>query len=315
MPGAATRRKTGAGRATPRAAFGDVLATFLTGLASANASPRTIEAYRRDLESFLGDLGTNDLATGTPPITRDQVRTHLAALVRRGRNPRTVGRRLAAIRKFCRHAVELGILPADPTFGLRPPRARRALPHFVDEAGVLRVLDLPDASTPRGLRDRAILELFYGTGMRLAELVGLDRDDLNAQAETLRVLGKGNKERLLPFTGLVRQRVSAYIEGAPRPALDAEGRQPLFAGRGGERISRRSVQRVVADAIRRTATSAQASPHVLRHTFATHLLNAGADLRAVQELLGHSRLQTTQVYTHVSIERARRAYRRAHPRA
>jgi site-specific recombinase XerD len=315
MPLAAGRRTRRARRVEPRAPsdFGGILATFLTDLASANASPRTIEAYRRDLESFLA--GTEAADAGLLQITRDQVRTYLASLVRRGRNPRTVGRHLAAIRKFCRHALERGILPADPTLGLRPPRARRALPHFVDEAGALRILDLPDASTPRGRRDRAILELFYGTGMRLAELVGLDRDDVDAQAETLRVLGKGNKERLLPFTGLVRQRVCAYIEAAALPKLDADGRQPLFAGRGGERISRRSVQRVVADAIRRTAASAQASPHVLRHTFATHLLNAGADLRAVQELLGHSRLQTTQVYTHVSVERARRAYQRAHPRA
>jgi integrase/recombinase XerC len=315
MPVAPAPRKTRSNR-KPQAASGlhGVLASFLTELTSANASPRTIDAYRRDLESFIGGMDAAENRDATP-ITRDQVRTYLATLVRRGRNPRTVGRHLAAIRKFCRHALEHGMLPADPTLGLRPPRARRALPHFVDEAGVLRVLDLPDASTARGLRDRAILELFYGTGMRLAELVGLDRDDVDAPSETLRVLGKGNKERLLPFTGLVRQRVCAYIEAAPLPRLDADGRQPLFAGRGGERISRRSVQRVVADAIQRTATSAQASPHVLRHTFATHLLNAGADLRAVQELLGHSRLSTTQIYTHVSIERARRAYKRAHPRA
>jgi len=318
MPHAPGRRSRRAKRVEPTNAadFRAILAPFLTDLASANASPRTIEAYRRDLESFLAGIGAAPVdGTRMPQITRDQVRTYLASLVRLGRNPRTVGRHLAAIRKFCRHALERGDLPADPTLGLRPPRARRALPHFVDEAGALRILDLPDASTPRGRRDRAILELFYGTGMRLAELVGLDRDDVDAQAETLRVLGKGNKERLLPFTGLVRQRVCAYIDAAPLPGLDADGRQPLFAGRGGERISRRSVQRIVADAIRRTAASAQASPHVLRHTFATHLLNAGADLRAVQELLGHSRLSTTQVYTHVSVERARRAYQRAHPRA
>jgi integrase/recombinase XerC len=189
------------------------------------------------------------------------------------------------------------------------------LPKFADEASVLRVLDLPDLRTHRGRRDRTVLELFYGTGIRLAELVGLDRDDVLLESETLRVLGKGSKERLLPLTGLVHRTLAAWLRQSPVAAPDSAGRVALFAGPGGRRISRRTVQRLVADAIRRAAASSQASPHVLRHTFATHLLNAGCDLRAVQELLGHSRLATTQVYTHVSVERARRAYEKAHPRA
>lgn len=177
------------------------------------------------------------------------------------------------------------------------------------------MLDLPDATAPAGLRDRAVLELFYGTGIRLGELVGLDRDDVHADGESIRVLGKGNKERVLPFTGLVRRAVHAYVDATAIPVPDADGRVPLFLGRTGRRLSRRSVQRLVANAIRRAAAASRASPHVLRHSFATHMLNAGADLRAVQELLGHSRLSTTQVYTHVSMERLRRAYERAHPRA
>jgi integrase/recombinase XerC len=174
---------------------------------------------------------------------------------------------------------------------------------------------VPDGRTPSGRRDRAILELLYGTGMRLSELVELDRDDVQMESESLRVVGKGNKERLLPLTGLVRRALAAYRDAAPVPPPDSNGCIPLFAGRAGARISRRSVQRLVAAAIRRTAASSKASPHVLRHSFATHMLNAGADLRTVQELLGHSRLSTTQVYTHVSVERARRVYDRAHPRA
>jgi integrase/recombinase XerC len=164
--------------------------------------------------------------------------------------------------------------------------------------------------------------VFYGTGMRLGELVGLNRRDVDAISENVLVRGKGNKERLLPLTGLVRRSLVAYIEASaatlssgPASAGAAEALAPVFLGRAGRRISRRSVQRVVANAIRRTAAASQASPHVLRHSFATHLLNAGADLRAVQELLGHSRLATTQIYTHVSMDRARRAYERAHPRA
>jgi integrase/recombinase XerC len=292
----------------------DLLRTFLRHLAAENASPRTIQAYEHDILAFFGEggfevAGIDDLRA----ITRDDVRRHLAALVRAQRKPRTIGRRLAALRRLFRFCIDRGELEVDPTLGLQAPRRQRSLPHFVDEAGVLRVLDVPDVHQPQGQRDRAILELLYGTGVRLAELVGLNRADVDLSSESLRVRGKGNKERMLPLTGLVRRHLQAYLQSSSAHS-DDDG-TPVFLGRAGRRISRRTVQRLVADAIQRTATSSQASPHVLRHTFATHLLNAGADLRAVQELLGHSRLATTQIYTHVSMERARRAYERAHPRA
>jgi integrase/recombinase XerC len=281
----------------------------------ADVAPRTVTAYTRDLDAFFAGTGMPADAAAVAAVDRDAVRSHLAAMMRARQSPRSVARRLAALRRFFRHQIELGTIAHDPTLGLRPPRAGRPLPKFVDEAGALRVLDLPDLRTPRGRRDRAVLELLYGTGIRLAELVGLDRDDLDPESETLRVLGKGSKERILPLTGVVRRTLADYVARAPVPSPDAKGRVPLFAGPGGSRLSRRTVQRLVGDAIRRAAASSQASPHVLRHSFATHLLNAGADLRAVQELLGHSRLSTTQIYTHVSMERARQAYQRAHPRA
>jgi site-specific recombinase XerD len=286
------------------------LQTFLLHLRASGCSPLTVEAYRRDLLVFA-------TAHGALPDTasRDDVRTHLAAMVRSGANPGTVGRRLAALRRYFRHGVDQGAWASDPTLGLRPPQRQRVLPRHLDEAAALRLMDLPDTRRLEGKRDRAILELFYGTGMRLAELVGLDRDDVHLESENLRVLGKGNKERILPLTGCVHRAVSAYLAAAPVAVPETDGRLPLFLGRGRRRLSRRSVQRLVADAIRRTAAVSKASPHVLRHSFATHMLNAGADLRAVQELLGHSRLSTTQIYTHVSIERARKAYERAHPRA
>jgi integrase/recombinase XerC len=291
-----------------------VMQPFLRHLAAENASPRTIEAYRSDIEAFCreGEFVLDGLVA-LRSVSRDDVRAHLAALVRAQRQPRTIGRRLAALRRLFRFWIDRGDLDVDPTLGLRPPRRQRSLPHFVDESGVLRLLDLPDVQQPEGLRDRALLELLYGTGMRLAELVGLDRTDVDLAGESVRVRGKGNKERMLPLTGLVRRHLTAYLR-ASTPSREADG-LPVFLGRGNRRISRRTVQRVVRDAIQRTATSSQASPHVLRHSFATHLLNAGADLRAVQELLGHSRLATTQIYTHVSMDRARRAYERAHPRA
>jgi site-specific recombinase XerC len=288
---------------------------FLQHLRASNCSPRTVDAYGRDVSAFFSTLEYAVTPRTLARIEREHVRAYVATLVRGGRSPRTVARRLAALRRYFRYHVERGSLRSDPTLGLRPPRASRPLPRFVDERSALRLLDLPDPNSATGRRDRAILELLYGTGMRLGELVELDRDDLQAESEYLRVVGKGDKERLLPCTGMVRRALTSYLEGATVPHPDDEGRIPLFGGRSGGRLSRRSVQRLVAAAIRRTAAASKASPHVLRHSFATHMLNAGADLRAVQELLGHSRLSTTQVYTHVSVERARRAYDRAHPRA
>ncbi len=293
-----------------------LLEAFLQHLQAQNCSPHTVDAYRRDLTAFFGALDAVPHGVrALRGVDREQVRAHVATLVRARRSPRTVARHLAALRRFFRYQVEIGALERDPTLGVRAPRAPRTLPRFVDEPGALRMLDLPDPTARHGLRDRAILELFYGTGIRLAELVALDRDDVDARAESLRVVGKGDKERSLPFTGMVRRAVCAYRDATPVPVPDTDGRVPLFLGRNGKRLSRRTVQRVVADAIRRTAAASKASPHVLRHSFATHMLNAGADLRAVQELLGHSRLSTTQVYTHVSMERAQRVYERAHPRA
>jgi len=292
----------------------DLLEIFLHQLA-AEVAPRTVEAYGRDLRDFFAGLPAPRDAAALRDIGRDQVRDHLAALRRAKRSERTMARHLAALRRFFRHQVQLGHIERDPTLGLRTARASRTLPKFVDPGSVLQLLDLPDLRTARGRRDRAVLELLYGTGIRLAELVGLDRDDVSPESETLRVLGKGGKERLLPLTGTVRRTLVDYLQATRTPRADRDGRRPLFVGPSGTRLSRRTVQRLVGDAIRRTAAASQASPHVLRHSFATHLLDAGADLRAVQELLGHSRLSTTQIYTHVSLDRARRAYARAHPRA
>jgi integrase/recombinase XerC len=281
----------------------------------AEVAPRTVTAYGRDLQAFFAGRSTPPDTAAVAAVDRQAVRAHLAAMMQARQSPRSVARRLAALRRFFRHQIELGAQSADPTLGLRPPRAARPLPKFVDEAGMLRVLEVPDRRTARGRRDRAVLELLYGTGIRLAELIGLDRSDVDFEAETLRVLGKGSKERILPLTGMVKRTLADFAARSPAPHPDAGGHVPFFTGPGGGRLSRRTVQRLVGDAIRRAAAASQASPHVLRHSFATHLLNAGADLRAVQELLGHSRLSTTQVYTHVSIERAARAYARAHPRA
>jgi len=290
----------------------DPVAEFLHHL-RAEVAPRTVAAYGHDLHAFFSSPEVAGL--DPPAVDRAVVRAHVAGLVAARRQPRTVARRLAALRRFFRHQIALGACGSDPTLGVRAPRVARRLPRTVDFDAVLRALDAPDARTPRGRRDRTLLEVLYGTGMRLSELVELDRDDVQPEAETVRVRGKGNRERILPLTGTVRRVLDAYLAASLAPGPDRAGRVPLFTGTQGKRLSRRTVQRSVAAALRLAAQATHTSPHVLRHSFATHLLDAGADLRAVQELLGHSRLSTTQIYTHVSIERARRAYAQAHPRA
>jgi len=290
----------------------DPVSEFLHHL-RAEVAPRTVEAYGHDLRDFFAS--TEVVGRAPRAIRRDHVRVYVAQLVAARLQARTVARRLAALRRFFRHQIALGHCELDPTLGVRAPRGSRRLPRTVDFEGILAALDAPDARTPRGRRDRTLLEVLYGTGMRLSELVELDRDDVQPEAETVRVRGKGDRERILPLTGTVRRVLDAYLAACPATQPDARGRVPLFAGSQGRRLSRRTVQRSVGAVLRNAAHATHTSPHVLRHSFATHLLDAGADLRAVQELLGHSRLSTTQIYTHVSIERARRAYARAHPRA
>jgi integrase/recombinase XerC len=290
----------------------DPVTEFLQHL-RAEVGPRTVAAYGRDLRAFFAGLA---LSVSDPSaVDRGTVRAHVTQLVAQRRQPRTIARRLAALRRFFRHQIALGRRDSDPTLGVRAPRASRRLPRTVPLDAVLRALDAPDVRTPRGRRDRAVLELLYGTGMRLSELVELDRDDVQSEAEIVRVRGKGGRERILPLTGTVRRVLESYLAAEPAAPAGRDGRVPVFAGRGGKRLSRRTVQRCVGEVLRQAARATHTHPHVLRHSFATHLLDAGADLRAVQELLGHSRLSTTQMYTHVSIERARRAYARAHPRA
>jgi site-specific recombinase XerD len=258
-------------------------------------------------------------------LDTDDLRRWIAHERRRAVGPRSIARRLAALRGFYRFLMNNGRRDDDPTAALRPPRHRRSLPLVPSEELVTRIVESPDLSTERGLRDRAVLEILYGGGLRLAELVGLRLGDLNFPGQEMRVRGKGHKERLVPLLGEAQRSLLAYL-AARLPAsvcrsLDmgtcsgAEGQAPLFTGRGGRPISRRTVQSIVSRAVRRAVGGAGLSTHSLRHAFATHLLDRGAELRGVQELLGHASLATTQVYTHVSTARLREAFERAHPRA
>lgn len=312
------------------------LQPFLDHLAhERGASPRTVATYARDVAAFLDDSGAGDLlgpASADPGAwrglagRRTLVRDHLAALRRAGRSPATVARRLAAIRALYRWLRLIGAVDDAPQAVARGVGGRaRPLPRDLAEAHVAALLELPDPRTERGRRDRALLEMIYGLGLRLSEAVGLELRHLDWPGERVRVLGKGDKERLLPLVGCAAEALGAYLGERLPPALwlavrdgatpPEAARTPVFAGRAGRRLAPRTVQARVAHYAGRLAGLAGVSPHTLRHSFATHLLDGGVGLRLVQELLGHAHLQTTQIYTHLTRERLREVFQRAHPRA
>jgi len=295
-------------------AFTHAVDAYLThALAEQGLAARSVEAYRRDLVDFAAFVCARG-ATSPARVTRAAITVYLITLRRRGRSAATVKRRAAAIRAFYRHLLRDGTLEHDPTMDLAPPRLPGRLPRVLTVEEVERLLAAPDPSTRDGLRDRAMLELMYATGLRVSETVGLDLSDLDLAHEVVRCVGKGNKERLVPIGSQAVQALRAYL-GQARPRL-VRGRdvQALFVSRLGHRLSRQGCWKVVRRYARRAGIGKTLTPHVLRHSFATHLLERGADLRAVQEMLGHASISTTQVYTHVSRQRLRDVYRQSHPR-
>jgi integrase/recombinase XerC len=225
-------------------------------------------------------------------------------------------RRVAALRAFFHFLRSRAVVEHDPTRQLAQRVSRRSVPTIVSEERLEEMMELPDTGTLAGLRDRAVLEFLYGAGVRLRELIALDVADFLAADDRVVVRGKGNKSRVVPFGGRAKEALLAYwrVRFGGDPA-SAHGCQAAFEGRAGARVSPRTVQRIVERYLRRVASVNKASPHALRHAFATHMLDHGADLRTVQELLGHASLSTTQIYTHVSVEHLRKVYRKAHPRA
>lgn len=284
---------------------------FLDYLLSARRySPHTVAAYRRDLEDFRRFLERDGTRARVENIGDEAVRRYLAALTRSGLSARTVARRLATLRAFRRYLEGRGVAGVAVGPEIKGPRLPRRLPAVLDPSVLHRLLDTTDwDALPRGRRDRAVLELFYSTGIRLSELTGLRRRDLDMRAGLVSVRGKGNRERRVPVGRAALDAVKAHLEQAP----PGDGGDPLFPGRKGP-LSNRTVQRIVTRHLRRIARQSKLSPHLLRHSFATHLLDAGAELRAVQELLGHASLASTQVYTHITTDRLRAAHRQAHPR-
>ena len=296
-----------------------------------NVSPLTIDAYRHDLEPFLayGKEYLGKTALEPEDIQLPVIRGFLAQLHRRGRSRASVARKLSALRSFMRYLKREGRIEDNPASLAASPKLERKVPAHLSMQEMSRLLDVPDTSDPLGRRDRAILELFYASGLRLSELVGLDLEDVDLQGRMVRVMGKGRKERLVPFNTSAQKALKdwykdrAALRAAPRPRAPASAkasarqasRDPLFVNARGGTLTGRSVQRLVARHMTSCSTRFGISPHALRHSFATHLLEQGADLRAIQELLGHVQLSTTQRYTHVNAAQLLEVYRKAHPRA
>jgi len=329
----------------------EALKAFLQHLAlNRHLSPHSVRAYTSDVEQYLAHTaaarGTKVSALRYPDLDADSVRGFVIGLNRTQQARASVARKLSGARAFLRYLHREGLVTGDPSAAAVAPKLDRTVPRHLSEPEMARLLETPDAATPLGRRDRAMLEFFYAAGLRLSELVGLDLEDVHLSARMVRVMGKGGKERLLPFNRSAEAALRQWLPdreqlrgvhpppesraaaraAQPRARLGearATGRgrasrmdrEPVFVNARGGRLSGRSVHRLVVLYMRRCSERTGISPHALRHSFATHLLQRGADLRAIQELLGHARLTTTERYTHVNAAQLIDVYKRAHPRA
>jgi integrase/recombinase XerC len=278
-----------------------------------NASPHTVAAYRRDLRQFIDFLK----ARGRDVRQADNadIRAFLATLHSDGARKSTLARKLAAVRAFYQFGIRRGWRKDNPGRVVATPRQDKPVPSFLTEEEMADFLDLPPAEKPLDLRDRAALELLYATGMRVSELVGLNLDDIALSQKLIRVRGKGKKERLVPFGRTAEDFLRRYIGARGSIHGGRVSSEAVFLNFRGERLSARSIQRLVASCLRRAAVRRRISPHSLRHSFASHLLSRGADLRVIQELLGHASLATTQKYTHLDLGHLIEVYKKSHPRS
>jgi integrase/recombinase XerD len=303
-------RKDSAASTIARTPVPDPRVHAFLALLAARRAPRTVDAYRRDLADLARFLGK-------PPAeaTEEEIKAWLADLRGRGQAPASVARRAAAARAFYRHLVLLGVLDENPAADIDLPRRRSRLPRTLSPGEVERLIEAANGTTPRSFRDRALVELLYGAGLRVSEAVGLERGGIDLENRLVRCIGKGDKERIVPLGREAAEAVRRYLSRG-RPYLDRRHRPELFLNAQGGALTRAGAFLI----LRRLAAKAgldpqRVHPHILRHSFATHLLEGGADLRSVQEMLGHADLGTTELYTHVSDRRRRDTYYSAHPHA
>ena len=280
-------------------------------------SPNTIRSYESDLHQFISFLLSNHIQS-LDEVQKNILRSYLSSLLDAGLEKKSIARKIACLRSFFRYTKRHDITGTNPSLTLVSPKLEKRLPTFLDESATKRLFDGIDTTTPDGRRNAAVLELFYSTGMRLSELIGLNLEDIDFMGGVVKVTGKGSKQRIIPVGRRALQAIQMYLPDRNR--LISSGRaasreRALFLTAKGTRFYPEAVIRMVKRSIGKVSEAAKRSPHVLRHTFATHLLNRGADLRAVKELLGHESLSTTQIYTHVSTEQLKKVYRQSHPKA
>ena len=276
-----------------------------------NFSLHTIKAYQYDIQKFIEFL--SEKSVRVQQATKSDIRDFLSNQYDLGLTKKTVARRLASIKSFYKYLINIEFIDKNPSLFLQSPKLSKELPNFIDEKIIDDLMNQPDIDTLKGLRDRAIMELFYSTGMRLSELINLDIGSINTKDHLIKVVGKGNKDRLIPFGKRAKFCIENYLKKRAL-ALDSgfEG-TPLFVNSKNQRVPKRTIQRRVSNYIKLVAEGKRLGPHILRHSFATHLMNKGADIRAVGDLLGHSNLSSTQIYTHVKPERMREIYKQSHP--
>jgi tyrosine recombinase XerC len=277
-------------------------------------SPYTVRNYSSDVQGFLDFLKENGIDS-LDKVNRLTLRLYLGSLHEQGTSRASINRKASALRSFYKYLTREELVKAEPTSMLRGPKTEKRLPTFLTHEEMARLLEAPDASTPQGLRDRAILELLYAAGLRVSEIVALDLSDIDLGIRQVRVWGKGSKERMVLMGIPAAKSLRLYFELG---RIKLEGKKPtqaVFLNRFGERIAERRIQHIIKKYAHQAGLEMRVFPHIMRHTFATHLLDGGADLRVVQDLLGHARLSSTQVYTHVTRSQIRRNYLAAHPRS
>ncbi len=287
-----------------------------------NASPHTVTSYENDLNNFLNfcteqqQIEVEEIEVNS--VSRLTIRLWLGELSDEGLAKSSIARKVAALRSFFKYCFKRGYIEKNPAHLLVVPKKEKTLPKTVTTHDIERLLDSIDISTPRGLQDRAILEIFYGTGIRVSELTGLNITDIDIRSRQILVTGKGNKQRVIPLGNSALEIIKSFLKVRVQlygSRTDSDARRALFLAASGQRMYDRSVRHMVEKYLKLHSEVTQKSPHVLRHSFATHMLDNGADIRIIKEFLGHANLAATQVYTHTSVERLKNVYEQAHPRA